>query len=575
MKWDEVPHLFEDMVSVLLSTLHPNARRIDGSGGDGGRDVQILEDGELHIFECKSFTGRIAPKSPNRRSQVEKSLKTAMAHQPDSWTLIVPIDPTPDEEKWFNGLKEKFGIECPMYWLGRDWLDRQMGNHPAIKRYFVDGVNDEVVRLLREISKEQAALDGDLIGGLERLQNLATRINELDPYYRIDISITGDQTSVSHTPRWKGAEEESPISFGIKFKFPDTELGRLESEKFRNSIERGEAVTVDSQYVTITHASGAIGISDILGKSAKIAIGSTRAPIEQELHGRIVIYGPTGQRKSSLPVRFTQRQLGSRVSSIHGQDKTGSIHISAELVESEFNHGSKYNVKVIFEPVDGLYPHDLLIVYRFASHLCNPNRIQLELGDASPIGDPVAIEGTDTFPDLPITLLEKLARIQAVANEPFSVSSTFTHDDAKQIEIATHLLDGEEINVRESREFIRPIPLEWIEEPEGKANLLSQLENQIQFLLPMSQQFEICGQKLFLGDGIYFCPNVKVDNLEELRSFLHGDKPAEPFMVHLSPTAGTPVTFRLLRDDDPPEFKDLGLVRLYPLSVASEPRADS
>lgn len=30
---------YEDMVSVLLNSLHPDAQRIDGKGGDGGRDV--------------------------------------------------------------------------------------------------------------------------------------------------------------------------------------------------------------------------------------------------------------------------------------------------------------------------------------------------------------------------------------------------------------------------------------------------------------------------------------------------------------------------------------------------------
>lgn len=37
VKWDEIQHVYEDMVSLLLSRLHPDAERIDGSGGDGGR----------------------------------------------------------------------------------------------------------------------------------------------------------------------------------------------------------------------------------------------------------------------------------------------------------------------------------------------------------------------------------------------------------------------------------------------------------------------------------------------------------------------------------------------------------
>ena len=43
IQWNDFePQGYEDMVSVLLSRLHPDAQRIDGKGGDGGRDVQIV-----------------------------------------------------------------------------------------------------------------------------------------------------------------------------------------------------------------------------------------------------------------------------------------------------------------------------------------------------------------------------------------------------------------------------------------------------------------------------------------------------------------------------------------------------
>ncbi len=62
VRWEDLePGTYEDMVSVLISRLHPEAQRIDGSGGDGGRDVQMPTDDGLVIFELKSFTGRMNP----------------------------------------------------------------------------------------------------------------------------------------------------------------------------------------------------------------------------------------------------------------------------------------------------------------------------------------------------------------------------------------------------------------------------------------------------------------------------------------------------------------------------------
>ena len=153
IKWDEAAHVYEDMVSCLLSLLHPESRRIDGAGGDGGRDVRFpMPDGE-HIFELKSFTGRM---TKGRRPQVIRSLSRAAEFRPKSWSLVVPIDHTPGEDRWFQGLQE--GVKFPIDWLGKTWLDARIAERPFLPKYFLEGVNDKVVELLRELNSEQAAM---------------------------------------------------------------------------------------------------------------------------------------------------------------------------------------------------------------------------------------------------------------------------------------------------------------------------------------------------------------------------------------------------------------------------------
>jgi hypothetical protein len=86
VQWETVPQeTYDDMVAVLLNTLHPDAERLDGRGGDGGRDIQLRHDGRLDLFELKSFTGRLG-KEQGRRAQVERSLKRAAQLDPDSLT---------------------------------------------------------------------------------------------------------------------------------------------------------------------------------------------------------------------------------------------------------------------------------------------------------------------------------------------------------------------------------------------------------------------------------------------------------------------------------------------------------
>ena len=152
--WDQLePQKCEDMVSVLLSRLHPNSERIDGKGGDGGRDVQIVHAGAgpvIEAFELKSFTGRI---NSGRRTQVKRSLDRAAALGPARWTLVVPIDPTPREWEWF--LQQGTSYSFPLEWRGKTWLDEKMAAHPDIRRYFVEGAKDEVYRLLLELKEEK------------------------------------------------------------------------------------------------------------------------------------------------------------------------------------------------------------------------------------------------------------------------------------------------------------------------------------------------------------------------------------------------------------------------------------
>jgi hypothetical protein len=159
VNWKQVPQpVYDDMVSTLLNREHPMVERIDGVGGDGGRDVQIRENGQLHIFELKSFTGPVSAQRPKRRSQVERSLAKAATHNPNSWSLVVPIDPNPDELAWFDRLRAHYPF--PLHWLGKTWLDDRMASYPDLDRYFLHDGDNEVVAVLRELGQEQAALAG-------------------------------------------------------------------------------------------------------------------------------------------------------------------------------------------------------------------------------------------------------------------------------------------------------------------------------------------------------------------------------------------------------------------------------
>ncbi|MYX15237.1 hypothetical protein GTY67_17885 [Streptomyces sp. SID8374] len=126
-RWEQVAQqadAYETAVAVLLNLLDRDILRVDGAGGDGGRDAQFRrDDGTLAIYEMKSFTGRL---DRSRRRKVERSLARAAEHGPTSWTLVVPIDPNPAELDWFEGLRSQYPF--PLSGYGLNWL---RGSRPS------------------------------------------------------------------------------------------------------------------------------------------------------------------------------------------------------------------------------------------------------------------------------------------------------------------------------------------------------------------------------------------------------------------------------------------------------------
>ncbi|MFF7987925.1 hypothetical protein ACFZDK_54465 [Streptomyces sp. NPDC007901] len=161
----------EALVTMLVLRLRQGARAVDGSGGDGGRDLfEHTAGGELLVYETKSFTSRL---DQTRRKQVVRSLESAARHQPDRWDLLVPIDHNPAELWWFEGLREQFPFVRE--WRGRSWLDEKFAAHPDLVRYALQESGDYILQRIAEARAKRDVLLGGLTDYLERASALHAR----------------------------------------------------------------------------------------------------------------------------------------------------------------------------------------------------------------------------------------------------------------------------------------------------------------------------------------------------------------------------------------------------------------
>ena len=446
IRWDQFePQAYENMVSVLLSRLYPDAQRIDGKGGDGGRDVQIIrgQDGPIaDAFELKSFTGRM---TPSRRQQVARSLKRAAALGPARWTLVVPIDPTPSEERWFRRLSKCYCF--PTVWRGKTWLDGQMSAFPDIRRYFLEGTEIEVVRLLRELREEQAAITDvhDVVG---RVQTLRERLNEIDPHYSYEmatgmtaadgspagvvLSVNFGDVRVDVYPKYSGAVEDRPVAINVKVVVgPD-------DDEIQYALNYGLEVTIPPRMISSVTIDAPFGLGgsftegviNLLPTSTKLDEAVTLALKVMDGDSLLAI----------CPVHLTEQARGLTGSIVTGTDSTGwlqtrlRVDVAAEELEAKF----------WLHPKPAM-PAALVPFFRWLSVCRPPHYLAISWPGGSEISGKMR---TPHLIDESLgRVVEALAFLQDRSGIYWEMPSSLIVEEAREIVTVATLLKGESIHL--------------------------------------------------------------------------------------------------------------------------------
>jgi hypothetical protein len=366
VEWSRIDSAtYERMVAVLINTLHPGSTRIDGVSGDGGRDVQLRASGRLDVFQLKSQTGRVGK---SQRQQIKELFEKAAELNPDSWTLVVPIDPTPDEEEWFEKLKKKYPF--PLEWLGKTWLDRQMAEHRHIPRYFLFSGADEAIQIMRELRRDEAEFAEGVSYVVSRVEGWVKKLRELDPFWDFQISrdSSGSYT-ITPTPKYVGAERDRPITIRLQSRCPTTDEGKAALAALQNAIDFGRPTTVSPKFVTAIQVDAPAGLGGVHKGSLAIS-AAEQPPFKADL--AIAVVDPQGRTIAALPLTFRQRTSGMKGTELTGVDASGffSIRLRGEpgslQLESDFT----------FEPPPDALPNQLLAPMRLVAAMQPPNQVR-------------------------------------------------------------------------------------------------------------------------------------------------------------------------------------------------------
>ncbi|MDQ2873496.1 MAG: hypothetical protein M3Y33_01150 [Actinomycetota bacterium] len=491
------------MVSVLLSR-ELQTHRVDGSGGDGGRDCYFSDDDGTDVYELKSFTGRV---TPTRRRQVKRSLARAMEQAPRSWTLVVPIDASPPEQAWFDSLQA--GVSARLDWKDKTWLEEKLAQYPDITRYF-SGAAEEVVRLLGEIAREDALPDDARAPG-ERFSGAARRLNEVDPYYQFVYSVTGETTTVTAHPKYPDALRDRPLQVSATLRFDDSPASQEVRAALADFMTYGLRVVIPGVHVEglVVDAPGGLG-GNFPG--AELVLDGTYEPAPEAAETIVLRIPPHPPIRVAVRLRVGERSRGQAGGfRLVSRDISGLLTLDLRVDAPQ----KTLRASLSYSYLPGVLPRDAVPVLRFCAALARGEQMAFADPGGAVFGTASGPFGPADWPQVYIQCAEKLAEIQDLAGATFALPVEFRPEDQRDMEYARALLRGEPVQATWSG---MTAPLR----ADAAGNLLAQIDAHgelFTFAAAHQQTLAVAGGHLPLGVVQHWMPAVRMSNLNDVRAW--------------------------------------------------------
>ena len=198
---------FSALCKRLLVRLFPEAKPVDGSGGDEGADVYVGEfNGECHVYEHKYFLNRIRA---SQRRQIERSLNTAIKkHNLVAWTLMIPTELNPAEIKWFQKLKRTYP-NITIDWWGKNKLNDLFSQHKDIVDDFQPKPSVQVILLNADLNIKTDD-ENKIINAIQESMSTKQPTPDLQKALRDAVNEVKRRTPLNILI-WGPGESENPI----------------------------------------------------------------------------------------------------------------------------------------------------------------------------------------------------------------------------------------------------------------------------------------------------------------------------------------------------------------------------
>lgn len=535
--WNELqPLQVQQLISALLVRTVPDAYAVDGAGGDDGADVVAAAAGGSHVYEIKSFAQRL---KPGQRRQVEDSLSTARRRRTDmvAWTLVLPLDPSPAEERW---MRERLGpmAGVPVAWMGRTPLEAAFAERPDLARAFLPGsAQQQALEWLSTHGHEEAGLAAGVPDAVSRGRNLRHQLGVVDPDYDFDLHLRAGETTIHINPKDAQAMERRPITGALHV---EAAPGTAEADAIKQFHLYGAPLKLAGENITGVSIDLPGGLNALI--EGGTPVGLSLAPTEAEPRRARFVAASGNNTLARLPVTITQTSRGPAGGTrLVASDDAATLRLELRMLPGGRTGGVSFTLSV----ANGSFPGDALPAARFLATLADCDTLRLEFPDALPATMRLPnVEAAAGAADV-VELLEALERVQDATGVTFPVPSQLSLSERQMLAFVDGLLTQGEIDWWWPG-FTVTMPAETVRHQVLPTGVLPRLSVNGSGSAPVL----IAGHELTLdGTVVVTATDVVVTNPLQLARQLKQPecRPDTPLVVHLEADARTVTRFRLDR----------------------------
>ena len=438
--WGELePLQVQRLISALLVRTVPNAHAVDGAGGDDGADVVSTKVGGIHVYEIKSFASCL---TPGQRRQVEHSLSTARKRRTDTvaWTLVLPLDPSPAEERWMHKkLDPMAGVLVA--WMGRTQLEAAFAERPDLARAFLPGsAHQQALEWLSAHGHGKAGLAAGVPDAVSRGRNPRQQLRVVDPDYDfdLDLDLHAGGTTIHISPKDAQAMKRRPIVGSLSV---EAAAGTAEAEAIEEFHVYGAPLKLAGENITGVAIDLPGGLNALIegGAQAGIEVG----PTESEPRRARFAAASGIKVLARLPVMITQTSRGTAGGArLVATDEAKTLRLELRMLPDGRAGGVNFTLSI----ANGGFPGDALPAARFLAKLAISDTLRLEIPD-----EPTAtmrlpnVDAAVGAEDV-VELLEALERVQDATGVTFPVPSHLSMSELQNLAFVDGLLTQGELD---------------------------------------------------------------------------------------------------------------------------------